>query len=678
MSTDKSKEKIFVVVAKELTDMLRDYKALVPALVMSLFLGPIITCILPQLIVTQVKESVQSKLRVSLEGEGGELFDRLRKNKDLEIVEINKEGDLPVLNKGKTDVIIRVPERFAAGLEAFAQGKDSPSVGKRTDKIEILYSGSMPSSGYAGMRLLSTLVSVRQVFIDERIKSADVFVEPAPRLVSKVVTPPVNGPYASPFIARMLSSILVFIGFLGAIYPALDVLTGERERNTLESLVITPASRRVLFSGKLIAVTLMSYSFVLFTISGFYVAQFFQPPMIEILPFPLAARLPLTCALAAAALMLPLCLSLSVSLLSLAGLARTVQQAQGYFASLMFVAMLPLGLMVSGEVHQSLPLSLVPFLGSLISINDLLEARVDILCMFLSIVVSIVFAAFLAINAAPIMEREDLLLGVDESPARRYREGKFGRELFLLCSVLFLLMFYLSQSMVVMHHIWGLFFTQILVVFLPGLLLVYFWLRLPLGTVYGIIRPPGLSSSALFFSCLGACLMSPLTIAVAVSVATLQSKVLPSSQALEKLMEQILGLGHEPLWLLLFVVALAPGICEELLFRGVIFSLLKKRLSQGQVIWAVGGLFGLFHMSLVRLLPTGLLGVLLTWMRLRAGCIYPCMCLHACHNGLAVLLSSQLKGEVNPMYLVYLAGAAAFGTVGLVIFLFSTRGTFCK
>lgn len=673
-----SKGKIFVVVAKELTDMLRDYKALVPALVMSLFLGPIITCIVPQLIVTQVKESVQSKLRVSLEGEGGALFDRLRKNDDLEIVEIEKANDLLALNKGKSDVIIRVPEGFAAGLEAFSQGKDSASNGKNSHKVEVLYSGSMPSSGYAGMRLLSTLVSVRQVFIDERIKSAEVLVEPAPKLVSKVVTPPVNGPYASPFIARMLSSILVFIGFLGAIYPALDVLTGERERNTLESLVITPASRRVLFSGKLIAVTLMSYAFVLFTIFGFYVAQFFQPPMIEILPFPLAARLPLTCALAAAALMLPLCLSLAVSLLSLAGLARTVQQAQGYFASLMFVAMLPLGLMVSGEVHQSLPLSLVPFLGSLISINDLLEARVDILCMFLSIVVSIVFAAFLSMTAAPIMEREDLLLGVDESPARRYLEGKFGRELFLLCSVLFLLMFYLSQSMVVMHHIWGLFLTQILVVFLPGLLLVYFWLRLPLGTVYGIVRPAGLSPSALFFACLGACLMSPLTIAVAVGVATLQSKVLPSSQALEKLMEQILGLGHEPLWLLLFVVALSPGICEELLFRGVIYSLLKKRLSQKQLIWAVGGLFGLFHMSLVRVLPTGLLGVLLTWMRLRAGCIYPCICLHACHNGLAVLLSSQLKGEVNPAYLVYLAGAAAFGTVGLVIFLLTTRGTFCK
>lgn len=664
--------------------MLRDYKALVPALVMSFFLGPIITCIVPQMIVTQVKESAQAKLRVSLEGEGGVLFEKLRSNKDLQIVELEKDSDdiqdkrnlLPILNEGKTDVIIRVPEGFASGLQAFAQGRDNGATTEiKCPKVEVLYSGSMPSSGYAGMRLLSTLVSVRQVFVDERIKAASVLVQPAPKLISKVVTPPVNGPYASPFIARMLSSILVFIGFLGAIYPALDVLTGERERNTLESLVITPASGRVLFTGKLMAVTLMSYAFVLLTILGFYIAQFFQPPMIEILPFPLAARLPAGCALAVGALMLPLCLSLSVSLLSLAGLARTVQQAQGYFASLMFVAMLPLGLMVSGEVHQSLALSLVPFLGSLISINYLLEARVDVLCMVLSIIVSIVFAAVLALTAAPIMEREDLLLGVDESPARRYQDGKFGRELFLLCSVLFLLMFYLSQSMVVMHHIWGLFLTQILVVFLPGFLLVYFWLRLPLGTVYGIVKPATVSSPSLLLSCLGACLMSPLTIALAVTVATLQSKVLPSSQALEKLMEQILGLGHEPLWLLLLIVALSPGICEELLFRGVVFSLLKKRLSERQLIWAVGGLFGLFHMSLVRILPTGLLGVLLTWIRVRAGCIFPCMCLHACHNGLAVLLSSQLKAEVNPLYL---AGAAAFGTIGLVIFLLSTRSTNCK
>ncbi|HNG75273.1 MAG TPA: CPBP family glutamic-type intramembrane protease [Candidatus Obscuribacter sp.] len=676
MSGNPILSQILLVTGKELMDMLRDYKALVPGVLLGLMLGPLLTCFAPQMVVGQVQKAAQESLHVALVGDGGVLYKMLRSNPGLKIVPLSfetagssgavndysQEQLLKELEQEKVQVIVQAPSGFSASLEGFAAGAPGQTV---KPELKILYTGRNPESSYAGIRMLSVLNSSKEKFMDERIKVAGIKVEEAPVLDMKVVSPPADGPFASPFLARVLSSILVFVAFIGAIYPAIDLLTGERERGTLEPLVITPVSRRCLFAGKLVSVTCISYMFVIANLIGFYVSQFFQPPLLDILPFPLAAKLPLLCAVWAALLMLPLCLSLAVSMLALAGMARTVQQAQGYFTSLMFVAMLPMGLGLSGDVHLNLPLSLVPFLGSLVTINDILEARYNPALMGLSIVVSLLFTVLLVLVAAPTMEREDLMFGVEEAPARRYEAGKFGRELFLLCSAVFLLMFYLSQSLVVMHHIWGLLLTQIMVVFAPAFMLVYFWLKLPVKTVFGLEKPSGG-----FVSCLGAALTAPLTFVAALAVAHLQSQFLPSSKALEKLMEQILGLGHEPLWLLLLIVALSPGICEELLFRGLIFSLLRKRLRQGQLILAVGALFGLFHMSVMRFLPTAILGMLLTFIRLRSRSIYPCMCLHAAHNGMAVLLASHFKADLPAHYLVI---AGLTGLCGLSIFLWSTR-----
>lgn len=661
-------EKILLVASKELVDMCRDFKALIPAVLLAFLLGPLVSCLAPQLIVSQVKEAALNVTSVAFQGDGGALFTKLSSNKGLKVVNLNlppgdKQAWLSALEKGKVDVILSAPPNFAQKLSEYLNSKSTKD--DQCPNVEVLYTGRIPSSSYAGMRMLSVLTATREELLKEKLVLHKVVVNAPPIVRVKVLSPPDDSQIASPFIARTLAALLVFVAFLGAIYPALDLLTGERERGTLESIVITPISRRRLFAGKVLAVTAISYLLVLCTLLGFYVAQFYQPPLLQILPFPLHARLPLSCALISAVLMLPLCLTLAVTLLSLAGLARTVQQAQGYFTALMFVAMMPLGIGVSGDIHLSLPLAVVPFLGCLIMMNDILEARWHAFLMPLTCLISLAYAWLLTMSAAPTMEREDLMFGVEESPERRWSSGRFGRELFLLCSSIFLLMFYLSQSMVVTHHVWGLILTQVFVVFAPGFFLVYFWLKLPLKSVFALSKPRGG-----FLTCLSALLTAPLTFTVAVLLASAQAQFLPNTKALEKIMEQVLGLSSEPLWLLIIAIALAPAIFEELLFRGVIYSLLSKRLPSVKLIVAVGTLFGLFHLSVMRFLPTASLGCLITFMRLRSASILPCMFLHAGHNGLAVLLTRLHISEPSAELIF---AAALVGSLGFLSFLYLTK-----
>jgi membrane protease YdiL (CAAX protease family) len=83
------------------------------------------------------------------------------------------------------------------------------------------------------------------------------------------------------------------------------------------------------------------------------------------------------------------------------------------------------------------------------------------------------------------------------------------------------------------------------------------------------------------------------------------------------------------------IVAVAP-VVEELLFRGLGFSLLE-RFGQWPAIVAVGITFGLYH-GLVEALPElALFGCALAWLRSRTGSVFPGMLVHATFNAIGVI-----------------------------------------
>ncbi|HLU68761.1 MAG TPA: type II CAAX endopeptidase family protein [Kofleriaceae bacterium] len=104
----------------------------------------------------------------------------------------------------------------------------------------------------------------------------------------------------------------------------------------------------------------------------------------------------------------------------------------------------------------------------------------------------------------------------------------------------------------------------------------------------------------------------------------------------------------DPLWAQLLVLAVLPGLCEELLVRGAILRGLVGRLGAAGAVAASTVYFSLLHLSPARALPTALLGALLAVVVLRSGSVWPAVIAHALNNAAAVLLSSPA-----------LAGAAA-------------------
>ena len=99
-----------------------------------------------------------------------------------------------------------------------------------------------------------------------------------------------------------------------------------------------------------------------------------------------------------------------------------------------------------------------------------------------------------------------------------------------------------------------------------------------------------------------------------------------------------------PWELVLITLALAPGVCEDFFFRGLLLGALRRVLSPTGTVVATALLFGLFHViagnvfTPERFLPSAFLGLVLGWVRLRTGSVLPSMLLHAIHNGFLLAL----------------------------------------
>jgi sodium transport system permease protein len=135
-------------------------------------------------------------------------------------------------------------------------------------------------------------------------------------------------------------------------------------------------------------------------------------------------------------------------------------------------------------------------------------------------------------------------------------------------------------------------------------------------------------------------------------------------QMLKQFSDDVIPKGM-PEWQLLMYVALLPAVCEELAFRGILLSGLKRKLRPVALVVTIGIIFGLFHVSLFRIAPTAALGMVLTVIAMLTGSVLPGMLLHFGNNALGVLGGQWFS--VEALQWSHFAAAGAVFALGLWI-----------
>ena len=159
-------------------------------------------------------------------------------------------------------------------------------------------------------------------------------------------------------LSVILPLLLVLFAFIGGAHISMDATAGERERQSLEPLLATPASRGAIVSGKMLAAVALGIAGLVLTLLSFKLSATLASGMARSLDVSLAAMAQLLVVL------LPLLLIGTALLTFLSAGAKSMKEAQSHMGWLIFLPMLPTyALMAYPLKDQALWQYAVPFLS---------------------------------------------------------------------------------------------------------------------------------------------------------------------------------------------------------------------------------------------------------------------------------------------------------------------------
>ncbi len=459
--------------------------------------------------------------------------------------------------------------------------------------------------------------------------------DPAAHLVAETRDLASDEDRGGELLGRLLPLIAVLVLISGGSFAALSAFAGERESGTLETLLVQPVRGLAVVRGKFLAVlvtslgTLALNTLSLFACLALGVAEAGEASRG-------AAALGPGRVLLGALLLAPVALLATAALCFVCGRARSFREGQNYLLPLTLLAMLPAAIALSPEVELDALLAVVPIAGPSLAVREALSGDLRLLPGALAVLSTLAYAGLLLRRLGDLLDGERAL-GDSRTPEERAARLGQSRGALTWGWAGVLAVYLVGGLLQGLHPLYGLMATL--------------WLLLPAGAVLAargtarragepLVDALGLRPPAPWHA-LAALLAAPALVHLALRWIAWQQEVLPLPSRLGDAGGLAAEITSLPPALLFLALALSPGICEELFFRGAVLSGLRRDLPAWRSVLWQALLFGAVHASLHRFVPTATLGALLAALTLQSRSLWPAVLLHTAYNG-SVVLSGEL------------------------------------
>jgi sodium transport system permease protein len=399
-----SMRNIGIVYRKELTDSLRDRRTLISMIAVPLLVMPLLTIGMGALSVTLVGLAMREIPDVMILGGGDSprVMAELKQLRDVHIVPAKPDYADEISDK-QIRAAVEIPEGFEAKLAA-----GEPA----TVKI-YKYEGEL-KSGFGADRLQRFFREMRERTIRDHLETRhlpETLARPFD-IEEKNVAPPEK--VGGALLGGIVPYFVILLCLTGAMYPAMDLTAGEKERGTIETILCSPVSRTHLVLGKFLMVLTASIATAVLSIASMAVSFGAGKKMLLAFTFGAADEaLQITITGKAMAsiflVVLPLAVFFSAALLALSLFAKSFKEAQSYLSPLMIVVVLPAVAALLPGVDLNPALALVPVLNTSLVGKEIITGTYHwdlIALIFLS---SSAYAAVALAIAVKLFQKEDVL-----------------------------------------------------------------------------------------------------------------------------------------------------------------------------------------------------------------------------------------------------------------------------
>lgn len=693
---------------KELKETLRDRRTIVTLVLMPLLVYPLLSVVFQRFLVSSLGSLQESKISIGTDSaDSARLLKRYLRRGDAlietapgsaeRVAAMENLDSRPPKDPSSFDSVTffagESPESEVenGNISLAVILKSSPAAKESGPppplRWELVLRDHSPSGKNALRFVRDRLNAVNEEHLKEQLLRANIPVE----LRTTVTSRTIPGEAESFSLTTLIPLILILMTITGAVYPAIDLTAGERERGTLEPLMAAPIPRIRLLLAKYVAVVVVALltaiaNLVAMTItlasSGLGQMLFGE------------SGITVGLVLSVFALLILFASFFSAIVLALSSFARSFKEAQAYLIPLMLLCLAPGVMSLMPGLEFSRLLAITPLVNIVVLARDLFEGGADPVLACVAVGSTLVYALAAICFAARIFGTDAILYGSQATWSDFLRRPEEPRDAATISGAAWCLALVFPSCVILLSRLGQLDASTTEKISLAGCSTVIVFGGIPIACAllqrvrirsgFGMTRTSPFSYVAVIV--LGVSLwpfareLFLLNQAIGLDPLSEAHK----QQAL-KLMEDLRAISPA---VFLASLAIAPAIFEEFLFRGFLYTALRKKLSAVATISLTAVVFGGFHviaanaLSPERFLPSAFLGLMLGWVRHRTGSVLPGMVLHVCHNGLMLMIVHEItKGSSLPQVLqvsetghlppVWLAAAAIGVSIGVTILFFA-------
>ena len=363
---------VYVVFKKELLDTLRDRRTLIAMVLVPLLLFPVIFVGSNWLIQSQMEEAAEETLQVAVLGEDDQAPPSPFRKQVASAPNVEVADALPVdtartrVKDGSLDAAIVFGASFRQQVEAKQAGTVN-LVYETEDDFDVLVD-----------RIRPLLDQYEQQLLRARFDAMGLSTEATQAVTVREENLASEEAQMAQRIGGFLPYIFLLFCFMGAMYPALDMGAGEKERGTLETLLTAPISRYQFLVGKTLTITLTGLFAAVVSILSIMGSVWFIEDIPEsMLETALNILSPGVIGVLLS-LLVPLTVFFAAAQLSLSFYAKSYKEAQSTVSPLLIAVLVPAFAGILPGISLNTTTALIPVLNVALATKDVLAGTLGL------------------------------------------------------------------------------------------------------------------------------------------------------------------------------------------------------------------------------------------------------------------------------------------------------------
>jgi len=360
--------KFLTIAKKELTDITRDRRTIIMMIVLPFVLIPGLFGVVYTIQSQQAEKATEQQMKVSFFGQeyAPELFQAFADlDKVIILDQITADSVDSYIQNEYLDAAIYVNREYQESID---QNKQAP--------IIIKFKGT-DSFGITRDRIKSLLTAQENQIITKRMNQLNLKPDIVKAYQIEYKDVASTQEKLGKFVGGFLPYFFIIFGFMGAMYPALDLGAGEKERGTLETILSSPATRLDVVLGKFLVVMLAAITTAFIALGGMYFGiQTFpdiEPWVLEVVNVILSAKT----VILMMSLIIPISAFFSALLLGLSIYAKSFKEAQSIVGPLNIAIIFPALIGTLPGIELNAITSLIPILNVSLASKDIIAGTIN-------------------------------------------------------------------------------------------------------------------------------------------------------------------------------------------------------------------------------------------------------------------------------------------------------------